>query len=215
MPAACHIVEQYANNPIESGHGRLKARLLPMRGLKRLRSTRVTSAGHAFVQNLRRGRYELGVDVGPAATAPGSLHRTRACHLITTPPRLNLPTGGQCNTAPVTCSWISRTLSCFCSGPRALCRAGCVSVEVVHPARSASPLGASSVDAAHNDGDGLDTRRAHGWHGGARVVPKRNRFVIHADRATFGMITFLIVRLWLCRADFGGPRFRPRGHRGP
>jgi len=48
MPAACHIVEQYANNPIESDHGRLKARLRPMRGLKRLRSTRVISAEHAL-----------------------------------------------------------------------------------------------------------------------------------------------------------------------
>jgi IS6 family transposase len=34
-----------------------------MRGLKRLRSTRVISAGHAFVQNLRCGHYELGLDV--------------------------------------------------------------------------------------------------------------------------------------------------------
>ena len=35
---ACHVVEQYANNPIEADHGRLKARTRPMRGLKRLRS---------------------------------------------------------------------------------------------------------------------------------------------------------------------------------
>jgi transposase, IS6 family len=70
MPAACHIMEQYANNPIESDHGRLKARLRPMRGLKQLRSTRVISAGHAFVQNLRRGHYELGVDVGPRHRLP-------------------------------------------------------------------------------------------------------------------------------------------------
>jgi transposase, IS6 family len=27
-----------------------------------MRSARVISAGHAFVQNLRRGHYELGVD---------------------------------------------------------------------------------------------------------------------------------------------------------
>jgi IS6 family transposase len=38
LPTACHIVEQYANNPIEADHSRLKARLRPMRGLKRLRS---------------------------------------------------------------------------------------------------------------------------------------------------------------------------------
>jgi transposase, IS6 family len=35
MPAACHVTDQYANNPIESDHGRLKSRLRPMRGLKR------------------------------------------------------------------------------------------------------------------------------------------------------------------------------------
>jgi hypothetical protein len=33
-----------------------------MRGLKRLSSARVISSGHAFVQNLRRGLYELGMD---------------------------------------------------------------------------------------------------------------------------------------------------------
>jgi transposase-like protein len=35
-PAACHVTEQYANNVVEADHGRLKARLRPMRGLKRL-----------------------------------------------------------------------------------------------------------------------------------------------------------------------------------
>jgi transposase, IS6 family len=35
LPAAWHHVERYANNPIECDHGRLKARLRPMRGLKR------------------------------------------------------------------------------------------------------------------------------------------------------------------------------------
>jgi len=33
-----------------------------MRGLKRLRSARVVSTGHAFIQNLRRGHYELGTE---------------------------------------------------------------------------------------------------------------------------------------------------------
>jgi transposase-like protein len=50
VPAACHITEQYANNPIEADHGRLKSRLRPMRGLKQLRCARVISAGHAFIQ---------------------------------------------------------------------------------------------------------------------------------------------------------------------
>ena len=43
-------------------HGRLKARLGPMHGLKQDRSARVIIAGHAFVQNLRRGHYELAVE---------------------------------------------------------------------------------------------------------------------------------------------------------
>jgi transposase-like protein len=50
VPSALHTVEQYANNPIEADHGRLKARLRPMRGLKRHRSARTLAAGHAFVQ---------------------------------------------------------------------------------------------------------------------------------------------------------------------
>ena len=58
--AAWHHVERYANNPIECDHWRLKARLRPMRGLKRQRCARVIVAGHAFVQNVRRGHYELG-----------------------------------------------------------------------------------------------------------------------------------------------------------
>jgi transposase-like protein len=49
----------------EADHGRFTSRLRPMRGLKRLRSVGVISAGHAFVQNLRRGHDELGVDVDP------------------------------------------------------------------------------------------------------------------------------------------------------
>ena len=65
VPSACHVVEQYANNPVEADHGRLKSRLRPMRGLKRLRSARVICTGHAFVQNVRRGHYELGLDVDP------------------------------------------------------------------------------------------------------------------------------------------------------
>jgi hypothetical protein len=41
-----------------------------MRGLKRLRSIRVISAGHAFIQNLRRGHYELGLDIDPRHRLP-------------------------------------------------------------------------------------------------------------------------------------------------
>ena len=57
----------HANNRLETDHGRLKARLRPMRGLKRDHTARVIVAGHAFVQNLRRDFYDLGTDVPPAA----------------------------------------------------------------------------------------------------------------------------------------------------
>jgi len=66
IPSALHIVERYANNPVETHHGRLTARLRAMRGLKRHRSARIICAGHAFVQNLRRGHYELATDTPPA-----------------------------------------------------------------------------------------------------------------------------------------------------
>jgi transposase-like protein len=50
LPAAWHRADRYANNGIECDHGRLKARLGPMRGLKQDRSARVVIAGHGFVQ---------------------------------------------------------------------------------------------------------------------------------------------------------------------
>jgi IS6 family transposase len=62
VPAALHVIERYANNPIEADHGRLKAWLRPMRGLKRFRSAQTLAAGHAFVQNVRRGHYEIATD---------------------------------------------------------------------------------------------------------------------------------------------------------
>lgn len=59
VPAAWHRTDQCANNRVEADHGRLKARLRPMRSLKQDRSARTIIAGHAFVQNVRRGHYEL------------------------------------------------------------------------------------------------------------------------------------------------------------
>jgi IS6 family transposase len=47
LPAAFHDTEVYANNPLETDHERLKARLRPMRGLKRDRTPRVIVAAHA------------------------------------------------------------------------------------------------------------------------------------------------------------------------
>jgi transposase-like protein len=61
-PDAWHRTDQYANNRVEADHGRLKAWLGPMRGLKQDRSARIVIAGHAFVQNVRRGCYEVAVE---------------------------------------------------------------------------------------------------------------------------------------------------------
>jgi transposase-like protein len=74
LPDSFHNTAQYANNRIEADHGRLKARLRPMRGLKRDRSARVIVRGHALMQNIRRGHYELGVEARP--------HR-RVAHVFT------------------------------------------------------------------------------------------------------------------------------------
>jgi transposase-like protein len=65
VPGAFDNLEKYANNRVEADHGRFKARLKSMRGLKIDRNTSVIAAGHAFIQNLRRGHYELGVEAAP------------------------------------------------------------------------------------------------------------------------------------------------------
>ncbi|MCP3934816.1 MAG: IS6 family transposase [Actinomycetia bacterium] len=62
IPEARHDTERYSNNRVEWDHGRLKARLRSMRGLRTDRTASVVISGHAFVQNLRRGHYELGVE---------------------------------------------------------------------------------------------------------------------------------------------------------
>jgi len=66
IPAAFHNTGQYENNRCEADHGRLKARLRPMRGRKTDRTASIVTGGHANVWNLRRGHYELGVDTVPA-----------------------------------------------------------------------------------------------------------------------------------------------------
>lgn len=66
MPSAWHHVERHANNPIEADHSQLKHRLRPMRGMRTDRTAQTIIAGHAFMQNLRRGHYELAVE------APGA-----------------------------------------------------------------------------------------------------------------------------------------------
>jgi transposase, IS6 family len=64
IPTALHNTGQYENNRVERDHGRLKARLRPMRGLKTNRTASVVIRGHAYVQNLGRGHYELAVEAG-------------------------------------------------------------------------------------------------------------------------------------------------------
>jgi transposase-like protein len=73
IPSAWHHVEQYVNNRIEADHSQLKHRLRPMRGLRTDRTASVIIAGHAFMQNLRRGHYELGLDVPPPCGSPRRL----------------------------------------------------------------------------------------------------------------------------------------------
>jgi IS6 family transposase len=41
LPAALHDTTQYANNRVEADHGRFKARLRPMRGLKQDRTASI------------------------------------------------------------------------------------------------------------------------------------------------------------------------------
>src|SRR5690348_8699566 len=71
VPSAWHHVERYANNPIEGDHSQLKHRLRPMRGLCTDLTAQTIIAGHAFIPNVRRGHYELGLDAprGPRVAA--------------------------------------------------------------------------------------------------------------------------------------------------
>ena len=66
IPSGWHHVERYANNRIEADHSRLKHRLRSMRGLRTDKTAQVIIAGHAFVQNLRRGHDELTIDLPTA-----------------------------------------------------------------------------------------------------------------------------------------------------
>jgi transposase-like protein len=54
LPGALHTVEQHANHPVEADHGRLKARLRPMRGLKRHRSARTRQLSSVRAEPARR-----------------------------------------------------------------------------------------------------------------------------------------------------------------
>jgi transposase-like protein len=65
IPQAWHHVEQYANNPIEADHSQLKHKLRSMRGLRTDKTAQVVITGHAFMQDVRCGHYELGLQAPP------------------------------------------------------------------------------------------------------------------------------------------------------
>ena len=74
----CRFGHPHANNRVENDHGRLKARIRPTRGLHPDRTASAIIRGHAFMQSLRRGHYEVGVDALPGLTvavAPDELAR--------------------------------------------------------------------------------------------------------------------------------------------
>jgi transposase, IS6 family len=62
LPTVHHNTDQYANNRVKCDHDRLKARLRPLRGLKTDQGARIVIRGHMFIQNFRRGHYELGIE---------------------------------------------------------------------------------------------------------------------------------------------------------
>ena len=90
IPAAFHNTGQYENNRVECDHGRLKARLRPMRRLKTHRTASVVIRRQAFIQNLRRGHYELAVDATPVFRFGHRIRRNRTRHLTSTRPRSRL-----------------------------------------------------------------------------------------------------------------------------
>jgi hypothetical protein len=61
-----------------------------MRGLKADRTASVVIRGHAFVQNLRRGHYELGVDTAPLFRLTTAFGELMPAILISTGPRTGL-----------------------------------------------------------------------------------------------------------------------------
>jgi transposase-like protein len=78
VPSAWHHIGPLANNRVEADHSQLKRRLRPMRGLQTDRTAQTIIAGHACMQILRRGHYELGLD------APRGL---RVAAAFTNPPK--------------------------------------------------------------------------------------------------------------------------------
>ena len=62
LPAAWHRTDRYANNHIEADHGRLKSGCGRRAASSETAAAKVIITGHALVQNVRRGHYELAVE---------------------------------------------------------------------------------------------------------------------------------------------------------
>jgi len=63
VPDAQHLTERYANNPIEARSRPAEGSAAPDARTETAPLGGVIAAGHAFVQNLRRGHYELAIDI--------------------------------------------------------------------------------------------------------------------------------------------------------
>ncbi|MGI8757542.1 MAG: IS6 family transposase [Acidimicrobiales bacterium] len=72
LPGAHHDTIQYANNGVEADHGRLKARLGPMRGLKRDRTASVVSPATRSCRTCDRSHYELGTEALHGSNVPAA-----------------------------------------------------------------------------------------------------------------------------------------------
>jgi transposase, IS6 family len=62
-PVYPRVLDELQAAPRQVTEHYLNARLRPMRGLSQLPSARTIAAGHAFVQNLRRGHYAITADL--------------------------------------------------------------------------------------------------------------------------------------------------------
>ena len=70
LPPVAHETGKAVQQRIERDHQHLKGRLRPLRGFKTLAGARVLCRGHAFLQNLRGGFYDLGQLVDATVLAP-------------------------------------------------------------------------------------------------------------------------------------------------
>ena len=123
LPAALHNTGQYENNRVECDHGRLKARLRPMRGVKTNRTASVVIRGHAFIPEpaprpLRaRSRHHAGCSGWPPHSTnsdpPSDQHRGPS-------PASAWPAIEQCNRAPWTSSRRATSASLVTPPPNSL-----------------------------------------------------------------------------------------------